>query len=164
MHQQPTVSAWPRSSTCSWNTNSRLDPSGIVYAIDVYNCWATVPFNTAVATRFLAYWNDTLQFESSLENLKNPPAGYQKPAVDLIAGLGQIQDKVNAGSYQSQYDFEADFQRLLYSANDDHVGLTAGVLSSFSFANPYGLTSLSLDGIALPKVYTTCKYARTLVL
>lgn len=133
------------------------DAYGVVYAVEVYNCWATVPFNAAVATRFLKYWNDTLQFQSSLEWLKHPPAGYQKPAVDLIAGLGQIQNTVNTGGYSSQYEFEADFQRLLYSANDDHVGMSAGILSSFKFANPYGLTTLSLDGVALPKTYTTCE-------
>ncbi|KAI9659055.1 MAG: hypothetical protein M1821_002015 [Bathelium mastoideum] len=127
----------------------------IVNAIDVYNCWITVPFISAISTRFVKYWNDTLQFQSTLDYLKAPPTGYQQPAVDLIAGLNEIQTTIANGGFANEYQFEAALQNVLYSANDAHVSLTAGLLSSFSFGSSNGLTSLSLDGVELPKVYLT---------
>ena len=124
-------------------------------AIDVYNCFTTVPFNPAVASRFIKYWNDTLQFQSTLDYLKQPPPGYQQPAVDLIAGLGEIQATIDNGGFANEYQFEAALQNVLYSANDAHVSLNGGALSAFSFGSSFGITSLSLDGVQLPKVYIT---------
>jgi hypothetical protein len=75
--------------------------------------------------------------------------------VDLIAGLEVIQGTIDAGEFHNQYEFEAALQSLLYSAHDVHVSLNAGLLSSFYFGSQYGLTSVSLDGVQLPKVYLT---------
>lgn len=123
----------------------------------MYNCFTTVPFIPAISSRFIKYWNDTLQFQSTLDYLKHPPPGYQQPAVDLIAGLDEIQATIDDGGFANEYQFEAALQNVLYSANDAHVSLDGGLLSSFSFGSAYGLTSLSLDGIELPKVYLTGK-------
>lgn len=128
-------------------------------AIDVYNCWVTVPINPAVATRFIQYWNDTLQFQSTLDYLKNPPTDYQQPAVDLIAGLNQIQAAIDNNLYANEYQFEAALQNVIYSGNDPHISLFGGLLSSFSFGTAHGLTSLSIDGVQLPKVYLTGEHA-----
>lgn len=114
-----------------------------------------MPFNPAVASRFVTYWNDTLQFQGTLEYLKDPPTGYQQPAVDLLAGLNEIQHAIDTGNFHNQYQFEAALQSLLYSAHDTHVSLNAGLLSSFYFGSSYGLTCVSLDGVQLPKVYLT---------
>jgi hypothetical protein len=130
----------------------------------VYRCWSVVPFNPAVATRFVQYWNETLQFQVTLEYLRQPPAGYQQPATDLIAGLNEIQDAIDAGAFTNQYEFEAALQALLYSTHDSHVTNIAGLLSSFTFGSFNGLTSLSIDGIELPKVYFTGRQRATISL
>jgi hypothetical protein len=101
----------------------------------------------------LAYYQDTLQFQSTLGYLKNPPAGYQQPAVDLIGGLNNIQIGINNGAYRTQYAFEVALQKLLYSAHDDHLTLVNGILGAFTFGAPLDIASVSLDGIALPKPY-----------
>ncbi|KAL2291764.1 hypothetical protein FJTKL_11958 [Diaporthe vaccinii] len=119
----------------------------------VYDCLTSVPFNAAVATRFIAYWNDTLRFQSTLTYLKNPPAEYQQPAVDLLAGLSELQNAVESGAFKNQYEFEVALQLLLVSAHDAHLYLNAGILAAFTFASPYDIVSLSTDGIELPKVY-----------
>ncbi|KAK7718646.1 hypothetical protein SLS64_002606 [Diaporthe eres] len=119
----------------------------------VYDCLTSVPFNPAVATRFIAYWNDTLRFQSTLTYLKNPPADYQQPAVDLLAGLSELQNAVESGAFKNQYEFEVALQLLLVSAHDAHLYLNAGILAAFTFASPYDIVSLSTDGIELPKVY-----------
>lgn len=112
-----------------------------------------MPFNKAVATRFLQYYNDTIQFQSTLAYLKNPPPSYQQPAVDLLTGLNDLQDAVNDDIFKNEYEFEAVLLHLLYAANDLHLSLAAGVLSIFNFASPYDIVSISLDGVQLPKVY-----------
>ncbi|KAL9068013.1 MAG: hypothetical protein Q9157_006629 [Trypethelium eluteriae] len=71
------------------------------FASDVIACLISVPFHPEVASRFITYFNETMQFQSTLTYLKNPPSTYQQPALDFQARLQQIQDRVNAGFYQN---------------------------------------------------------------
>lgn len=121
----------------------------------MYECLTSVPFNPAVATRFLTYYNDSLQFQSTLAYLRDPPATYQQPPTDLIAGLNLLQQDVNNGLFPNQYSFEASLQNLVYSSHDAHVQLISGALAPFTFSSPYEIASVSIDGIQLPKVYIT---------
>ena len=115
----------------------------------------SVPFNPAVATRFIKYYNDTIQFQSTLAYLKNPPPDYQQPAIDILGGLEQLQRDVAQGLFTNQYAFEATLQNLVYSAHDAHFQLEAGILAAFTFLSPYSIVALSEDGVQIPKVYTT---------
>jgi hypothetical protein len=124
----------------------------------VYECLRSIPFDAAVGTRFLKYFNTTLQFHAPLDTLKAPPSGYQQPAVDVEHGLDVIQSKIDAGGYINQYQFEADVQRLIARMHDPHVSLNAGLLAAFSFASPYGIISASVDGKKLPQVYVDSMY------
>jgi hypothetical protein len=112
-----------------------------------------VPFNPAVAERFIKYYNDTLQFQSTLAFLANPPPGYQQPPVDVLQGLEDIKANVTAGYYNNQYVFEADLQLLINRMHDGHVTLNAGALSPFTFASPYGMVSASVDGKSAPEIF-----------
>ncbi|EFQ30867.1 peptidase S41 family protein [Colletotrichum graminicola M1.001] len=125
----------------------------IFYASDAYLCLTSVPYNDAVALRFIEYYNTTMQFQSTLAYLKNPPQGYQQPAFDLVQGLSNLKQNVTSGVYKNQYDFEADLQYLVYSVHDAHVDLSSGILSAFSFASPFSLVTASTDGKETPKVY-----------
>ena len=107
-----------------------------------------------MATRFIKYYNDTIQFQSTLAYLKNPPSTYQQPAVDILGGLEQLQRDVARGVFTNQYAFEATLQNLIYSAHDAHFQLEAGILAAFTFLSPYSIVALSEDGIQIPKVYT----------
>lgn len=119
----------------------------------MWECLQDVPFDPAVATRFIRYYNQTLQFQSTLALLKNPPEGYQQPPVDVIAELGLIQNKISSGEYKNQYVFEADLQLLINRIHDAHVYLSAGILAPFAFVSPFGLVSASKDGKAPPEIY-----------
>ncbi|WYZ35391.1 hypothetical protein EsH8_X_000038 [Colletotrichum jinshuiense] len=123
------------------------------YAVDAYECLTSVPFHAAMALRFIDYYNTTMQFQSTLAHLKDPPEGYQQPAFDLMHGLEDLKRNVTTGVFKNQYDFEAALQYLVYSVHDAHVDLIAGVLSAFSFASPYPLVTASIDGKEIPKVY-----------
>ncbi|TKA40886.1 hypothetical protein B0A54_07798 [Friedmanniomyces endolithicus] len=116
-------------------------------------CLLSVPFNSAVATRFISYYNQTLQFQSTSAYLKQPPAGYQQPPVDIFGDLRQIQNKVDSGFYRNQYAFEADLQALSQATHDAHTTLYAGVSNQFTFAAPFYLVSVSVDGKQAPQVY-----------
>ncbi|KAI9655312.1 MAG: hypothetical protein M1821_005459 [Bathelium mastoideum] len=141
----------PSSKACSDIVNSA--DSYFFDASQVHACLTSVPFNAAVASRFISYINYTLQFQSTLAYLKTPPPGYQQPAVDLLGGLTQIQQHIDDGAYRNQYSFEKDLQQLLYAAHDAHVNLVAGITAAFSFGNVYSLESVSVDGVQPPKVY-----------
>ncbi|KAM3070136.1 hypothetical protein ACMFMG_003829 [Clarireedia jacksonii] len=147
-----TLSARDSSSTaCGQIVN---DPDTYVFNASLaFECLTSVPFNPAVASRFLGYYNDTFKFQSTLNYLKNPPATYQQPAVDLIGGLNLLQTAVNEGRFANQYEFEAALQTLIYEAHDGHVDLLGGILSAFSFASPRDIVSLSVDGQEVPKVF-----------
>lgn len=119
----------------------------------VYKCLASVPFNPSVATKFIQYYNDTLQFHSTLAYLKAPPPSYQQPKVDLIEGLNMIQTQINGKVFKNQYAFEAALLALIYSAHDSHLNIVFGITGVFSFGSSYSLASVSSDGIQLPKVY-----------
>jgi hypothetical protein len=115
----------------------------------------SVPFNPAVALRFLQYYNTTIEFQSTLAYLKDPPAGYQQPAVDVFATLKAIENNVTSGVYINQYAFEQDVQLLSHAMHDGHVDISMGISSAFSFASPYYISSASVDGKAAPQIYFT---------
>ncbi|KAF7532411.1 hypothetical protein G7054_g8000 [Neopestalotiopsis clavispora] len=123
------------------------------YASDAFACLTSVPFNQAVAVRFIDYYNTTIQFQSTLSYLKNPPEGYQQPAVDFEGELEKIKINATTGIYKNQYAFEADLLKLVYSTHDAHVSLSAGIMSSFSFASIYDLVTASKDGSSTPEIY-----------
>ncbi|KAL8627048.1 hypothetical protein Q9189_007249 [Teloschistes chrysophthalmus] len=156
------TSARPRQKSALYKRQSSVETAcndifnsdfGLFTAETVHNCLISTPFNTTVATQFLSYYRDTLQFQSTLTYLKNPPATYRQPPVDLLGGLDTIQQAVNNGVYMNEYDFEVAVQKLIYSAHDAHISLYAGVLSVFSFGAPVSIVSVSSDGIALPKIF-----------
>ena len=112
-----------------------------------------MPFNSAVALRFLKYYKETVQFHSNIDILKSPPASYRQPPVDFMQGLAELQAKVEAGEYQNQYAFEHELQSLVLKVHDSHFKLFAGVLNQFSFGSNWEIISLSEDGRKAPEVY-----------
>ncbi|KAK1659934.1 peptidase S41 family protein [Colletotrichum godetiae] len=143
----------PPQSICGDIIDGVNEGYRIFWASDVYECLTSVPFNDAVALRFIEYYNETMQFQSTLAYLKNPPEGYQQPACDLNQGLELLKANVTSGAYKNQYEFEADLQLLVYSVHDAHVDLAAGILSAFSFSSPWSLVTASIDGKETPKIY-----------
>ncbi|KAL9086788.1 MAG: hypothetical protein Q9165_006935 [Trypethelium subeluteriae] len=151
-----TVSSAVAQATICGDIIAAVDEGQIYFdAEDAYDCLTSVPFNPAVASSFIQYYNTTLQFQSTLAYLKNPPQGYQQPAVDVLSQLELIQQNVTAGYYKNEYAFEADLQLLIYAMHDTHVALSAGALAAFSFASPYSITSASIDGKQPPQVFFT---------
>lgn len=135
------------------DTNTRLATDEVFTAKLAYDCLTSAPFNATVALAFLQYYNDTIQFQSTLAYLKDPPASYQQPAIDVQASLNDIRQRVQAGDFENEYTFEIAVQEVIYATHDAHMTLSAGILSAFTFGSPYSIVSASTDGIELPKVY-----------
>ena len=128
----------PPSTICGDIVNANLyESESWFYASDVIDCLTSVPFNDAVATRFLDYYDQVLQFHSTSAYLKNPPSEYKQPSVDLLGGIQEIKNNVTAGYYRNQYAFEAAVQALLQATHDTHLVLYGGIMSAFTFAR-YG--------------------------
>ncbi|MCJ1404358.1 hypothetical protein MMC11_007583 [Xylographa trunciseda] len=146
-----------QSSNATGDACNTIFASGaeLFTALDVYNCLIQVPFNQTVATQFLKYYKDTLEFQSTLTYLKNPPSSYQQPGVDVLGGLDRIQRDVDTGVFDNQYDFELEVQNLVYSAHDSHLYLFAGATAIFGFGSPFYISSVSVDGQAPPQIYIT---------
>ncbi|RMZ39350.1 hypothetical protein AFCA_006265 [Aspergillus flavus] len=118
-----------------------------------YKCLMSLPFRADIATQLVQYANDMIQFHSTLAYLADPPQSYQQPAVDLVAGLSQLQRDIDNNVFRNEYAFEAALNHLIHAAHDDHLQLAGGALSRFTYAAPYRIVSVSLDGVELPKVY-----------
>ena len=122
-------------------------------ARDAYDCLKIVPFNADLARPFLRYVRDTLEFQSSLAYLRDPPTSYQQPGIDVLAAIDAIEDNIDNGMYVNEYSFEADVQRVTYRMHDTHVSIYAGILDVFVFGSPIDVVSMSVDGIQTPKLY-----------
>ena len=86
---------------------------------------------------------------------KAPPQSYTQPGIDVEARLGEIKDKINSDSYDSQYDFDVEFALLARATNDYHFNLNPGLIGSqnWAWSLQWTLTTISADGKALPQVY-----------
>lgn len=123
--------------------------------MDAYRCLISVPFDKAVASQLIRYYKDTLEFQSTLAYLKDPPLSYQQTRVDILSALDLIATGVETGVFRDEYALEAAVQNVVQASHDSHVRLDAGALNVFSFGSPYAISSVSTDGIELPKVYFT---------
>lgn len=88
----------------------------------------------------------------------DPPKGSVSSTIDLFGGMANIRDRASANLYKSQYDFDLDLTHLIGFANDGHLALTPCSFGAMAFLSPLSLVSLSTDGVAIPKLYTLCKY------
>lgn len=112
-----------------------------------------MPIVPDLAVKQIEWMQGFIQFQSTLAWLKNPPAGYDLPPVDLVGGLDQIAKKAASGVYHGEYDFELDIYNLVTSAGDGHFTYLPFLIGKFAFFREVSLVSVSLDGVSLPKVY-----------
>ena len=80
-----------------------------------YDCMKAVLLNTNDTTQFLDHLTPYYGFQPTLAYLKETPASYSRPSVDILGGLQTLRDKVTNGTYSSQYDLDTDLNRLVTS-------------------------------------------------
>lgn len=98
--------------------------------------------------------------EIAVSYLKDPPASYQFPAFDIPAAFEEIISNVNSGLYANEYEFQADLYAAFNLAKDGHFRFIPDLIgAAIQFRRQdIALASVSLDGVAVPQIYTVCKY------
>jgi hypothetical protein len=127
-------------------------PAGLAFA-----CLDSVPFNATSGKKLIAATRPYINWQSTLTQLKNPPAEYAEkvqPPVDIIGGLDQINARIDSGDFSTEYDFGWALYTLIQSAHDGHFSYIPDIVSQiFSFGRPVPLVSVSEDGQQLPAVF-----------
>ncbi|KAF3931283.1 hypothetical protein ABW19_dt0204900 [Dactylella cylindrospora] len=119
-------------------------------------CLYSIPINQENALEQLAGIQRYLQFQSTLEYIKNPPSEdiSQSPqGIDIVAGIHELAYQVRTNVITQEYDFELKLYTLFAGANDGHLTALLGALLPIRFSAPLIIVSVSRDGIALPEVF-----------
>jgi len=121
-----------------------------------YACLKSLPFYADDASATIDEIKKGVEFQSTLSYLKDPPKGWPNDAVDIVAGLDDIKNKVGSGQYNNEFDFETDIASLLVKAHDGHLGWNgmayAGIFR-WRRSSAFALVSASRDGSDVPQVW-----------
>jgi len=132
------------------SSRSELNGFPVIDGQAAHDCLMSLPFQATKASAFITELKKYVQFQSTLDVLKNPPSAYLSPAVDIMAGL----DKIAGNDYDSQYEFDVDVYNLFSTANDGHFVITPCSATGFRFIRSGGsLVSISKDGLEAPSIY-----------
>lgn len=114
-----------------------------------------MPNKPAQATKLVQSIKAFVSWQSTLAYLKDPPASYGLPAVDIMGGLDAIAANVTAGRFASEYDFQASMTLLIAQAHDGHFAFRPDMFKAFQFRNDLlaDMVSVSVDGKQMPKLY-----------
>ncbi|KAJ4044557.1 hypothetical protein NW761_008532 [Fusarium oxysporum] len=114
------------------------------------DCLQSMPFYPELADLFLEELGKYVQWQSTLETLKNPPDTYMSSPTDILDGLETIRNT----KYSSQWQFDQAIKALINSANDGHFYVELCSFTPFTFMRNTALVSVSTDGIKAPELYT----------
>ncbi|KAK5116770.1 hypothetical protein LTR62_007444 [Meristemomyces frigidus] len=122
-----------------------------------YECINSVPFNQSAAIALLDSIRPYLDWQTTIEYLKDPPAEYAakvQPPYDFYANWDRIVNNAATGNYANEYAFGFDLYRLFQRTHDGHfVFYPDSVTEIFSFGRTTPLVSVSSDGTSIPEVY-----------
>ncbi|KAF7589525.1 hypothetical protein BBP40_004190 [Aspergillus hancockii] len=125
-------------------------------------CLKSVPLGKAEALQLMESILPYVKWQSDTSYLKNPPAGYLEPAVDIWAELNQVYSNVQASAYDGEYDFQADLFKAFNLAHDGHFRFFPDLLTkALTFNRNVGLVSVSLNGKDTPGIYVHSDIATT---
>ncbi|OGE48578.1 hypothetical protein PENARI_c027G03066 [Penicillium arizonense] len=119
-----------------------------------HQCLLSMPFDSDRALNFLNQVRKILEFQSTVDILKNPPSGYTMPSTDIMGGIDTILAKAKSNGFSSQFDMDFEVNSLIKSAHDGHLAFQLCSQSIFTYGIDLPLVSISTDGLALPQVYT----------
>jgi hypothetical protein len=131
--------------------NSNI-PAGLAFS-----CISSIPFNATSGKKLIGDIRPYVEWQSTLTQLKNPPAEYVEKiqqAVDIRGGLDKIVKDIDAGTFKNEYEFGWSLYSLIQSAHDGHFTYLVDVVASiFNWGRPVPLVSVSEDGKQLPAVF-----------
>ncbi|KAI2485515.1 Peptidase S41 family protein [Pyrenophora tritici-repentis] len=162
IHKQARQANGTTSAPCARVSEAIYGDDSHPYALQVsagiaWDCLNEIPFNASSATELVKQLRPYINWQSTLDVLKDPPAEYQEKvqaAVDILGGLDKIDADINAGNFKNEYDFGFTLYRLILSAHDGHFTFVPDSVGSiFTWGRPVPLVSVSADGEQLPAVF-----------
>ncbi|CAH0037203.1 unnamed protein product [Clonostachys rhizophaga] len=126
---------------------------GGVDAEITFQCATSVPIFADQATFMVESMKNYTGLLSTLPYLKNPPASYQQPGVDVMARLDEIGNKARNHEYNNMYEFQLDIYNLQASTHEGHFGFAFGTSGLFVWWLPDQIVSVSSDGQELPQIF-----------
>lgn len=76
-------------------------------------CRKSLPLIREQNLALLDYLQPYMEYQSTIELLKNPPPEYLLPGVDIVGGMQAIRQKLKDNGYQSQFDVMTDLQNIV---------------------------------------------------
>ncbi|CAH0053888.1 unnamed protein product [Clonostachys solani] len=125
----------------------------LVDAETAYQCATSIPIRNDHVVSVIGRFKKMLSMYSTLGFLKNPPASYQQPPLDVIAYLDSLAEKAKQNQYANFYEYESDLSLMGYQVHDQHFRLRNGGMFKFRWHLPDDIVSVSRDGKELPQVY-----------
>ncbi|KAF4969642.1 hypothetical protein FSARC_3157 [Fusarium sarcochroum] len=131
-------------------TNNGSSAPVLVPAQLAEKCLKSIPFYPKLAATFIDELAKYMQWQSTLEALKNPPKSYLSTSVDILGGLNTIRET----KYKSQWDFDLAIKALLNGAHDGHLKVSLCSQDIFTFIRKgAALVSVSETGTKAPEIY-----------
>ncbi|KID62943.1 Peptidase S41 family protein ustP [Metarhizium brunneum] len=117
-------------------------------------CRKSLPVMQKANLKLLDYLRPYIEFQSTIELLKDPPPEYLLPGVDIMGGMQAMRQKLENNSYESQLDVMTDLHNIFVAASDNHFGYLPGLFSAFRYARPdLNFRSISTDGFDMPQIF-----------
>ncbi|KAL2063874.1 hypothetical protein VTL71DRAFT_4368 [Oculimacula yallundae] len=121
-----------------------------------YDCLQSVPLHKTEALAFVDSLLPYMEWQSSLADIKSPPADYAYPGVDVTKKVANIKHKLQHNKYTNEYSYMLDIYKTVVSAHDALFDVKPDILyAALTFIRPQNLAlvSYSQDGLQLPKIY-----------
>ncbi|KAF4460234.1 Peptidase S41 [Fusarium albosuccineum] len=145
--QEPCALVTDISNTALRRNTSTINVPGKL----AQDCLLSMPFYPERAQGFLDELDKYVQWQSTLEALKDPPDTYSSSSTDIVGGL----EKIRKTDFSSHYEFDLAIYDLFNSANDGHLSISTCSLGIFTFSRENtSLVSVSSDGVEEPELYT----------
>ena len=127
----------------------------VVPAQIAWDCLQSVPLNATAGIPWVQSLQPYINWQTTTSYLKNPPAGYLEPAVDVYGDLAAIISNLESGEvYTNEYDLEFAIYRMFQTTHDGHFRYTPTLIGGVVvFGRSIPLVSVSSDGSSLPKTY-----------
>ncbi|EFY94525.1 peptidase s41 family protein [Metarhizium robertsii ARSEF 23] len=117
-------------------------------------CRKSLPVMQKANLELLDYLRPYVEFQSTIELLKDPPPEYLLPGVDIMGAMQAIRQKLENNSYESQLDVMTDLHNIFVAASDNHFGYLPGLFSAFRYARlDLNFRSISTDGFDMPQIF-----------
>jgi len=162
IHKQARQANGTTSAPCAKVSEAIYGDDSGPYALQVpagiaWDCLNEIPFNASSARELMKQLRPYINWQSTLDVLKDPPVEYQEkvqPSVDILGGLDKIEADIDAGNFKNDYDFGWTLYRLIQSAHDGHFTFVPDTVAGiFTWGRPVPLVSVSADGEQLPAVF-----------